>query len=37
METGTVACVVILQMGGWTFWMVDICICTKATNALGGG
>jgi hypothetical protein len=23
---GTVACAVILQMGGWTLWMVDIYI-----------
>jgi hypothetical protein len=32
--TGTVTCAVILQMGGWTLWMVDIYICTKAINVL---
>ncbi len=34
---GTVACAVILKMGGWTLWMVYIYICTKALNALWVG
>jgi hypothetical protein len=34
LSPGTVACAVILQMGGWTLWMVDIYIYTKAINAL---